>query len=238
MKRLYSLALISATVLAQTSGIRPRPDAGSYPAEGHVRGATIAAVALSAAQVKSAFGTDTYKGFIVMEVAVFPDPNTALKLSPEDFILNIGASGEFLRPSAPATVALSIDEKNNPSHPPRVQAPVDVITTATIGYDSAGAYNPNTGKRQGAVYAGTEVAVAPAGTMGRNPAPPSRNKGRSLDQMEAELSAKALPETAALRPLAGYLYFVPPAKKAGGTYELDYSGDSGHVKLSVPPPPR
>lgn len=238
MKRLSLLALVSAAAWAQTSGIRPRPDATSYPAKGHIPDATIAAAALSAAQVKSVFGTDTYKDFIVMEVAVFPDPNGVLKVSPQDFILNIGATGEFLRPSAPAAVALFIEEKNNPVHPPSVRSPVDVMATTTIGYDSAGAYDPNTGKRRGAVYTATQAGVAPAGTMGGNPAPASRNKGRSLDQIEAELSAKALAESTTLRPLAGYLYFVPPGKKASGPYELNYSGDSGRVKLSVPPPLR
>jgi hypothetical protein len=241
MKRLSLLALISAAAWAQTSGVRPRPDADSYPAKDRVPDATIAAAALSSAQVKSVFGTDAYKGYIVMEVAAFPDPNGVLRLSPQDFMLRIGATGEFLRPSAPATIALSINEKNNPPHPPQIRSPVDITTTSTIGYDSAGAYNPNTGKRQGAVYTGTEVAVAPAGTMGRNPTPPSSNRGRSFDDMEAELSAKALAETTVSRPLAGYLYFIPPKKKvknASSTYDLEYSGDSGRVKLSVPPPSR
>jgi hypothetical protein len=234
MKRLPLLALALAIAWAQTSGVRPRPDANSYPAKDHLPDATIAAVALSPAQVKSAFGTDTYKGYLVIEVAVFPDPAGVLKLSPQDFMLKVGATGDFLRPIAPATVALSIDEKNNPTHPPDVRGPVDVRTTSTIGYDSAGTYNPNTGKRQGTVYTATEVAVAPAGTMGRNPAPPPGNRGRTFDRMDAELSAKALPETTVSRPVAGYLYFLPSRKKASGTYELQYSGESGRGKLTVP----
>jgi hypothetical protein len=56
--------------------------------------------------------------------------------------------------------------------------------------------------------------------------------------MEAELSAKALPEETVTRPVAGYLYFASPKKKPTGIYELDYSNDSGLVKLSVPQPSR
>ena len=149
-------------------------------------------------------------------------------------MLKLGSTGDFLRPAAPSTIALSIDEKNNPSQSPTVQKPVDVATTTTIGYSSAGAYNPSTGKRQGVVYTESEVAVAPGGSMGRNPSPPSGNKGRSFDDMEAALSAKALPETTASQPIAGYLYFIPAKKKAAGPYELDYSSDAGHVKLSIP----
>jgi hypothetical protein len=231
---LVTMSLLGGNSLAQTSGVRPRPDANSYPAKGRVPTATFAAAVLSPAQIKASFGTDTYKGYIVLEVAVFPDdPREALKLSPQDFTLQIG--GLFLRPSAPATVALSIEEKNNPFHAPKVRSPVDVVTTSTIGYDSGGAYNPNTGKRQGTVYTATQVDVAPAGTLAHGPAP---HKGRNFDDMEGELSAKALPETAVSRPVAGYLYFIPPRKKATGIYDLQYAGDSGQTQLSVPPPSR
>jgi hypothetical protein len=47
-----------------------------------------------------------------------------------------------------------------------------------------------------------------------------------------------LPEATISRPVAGYLYFIPPKKKASGTYNLDYSNDSGRLKLAVPPPSR
>jgi hypothetical protein len=220
---------------AQSPGVRPRADANSYPATVHVPGATIAAAALSADQVKSAFGTDTYKNYIVLEVAFFPDPNETVKVSPNDFMLKIGGQGELLRPSTPANIANAIDEKNNPTHAPDVNRPVDVTTSSTIGYDSAGAYNPNTGKRQGVLYTGTEVTVAPGGTA-RPRSATSSSKGRGFDTMETELTAKALPDATVSRPQAGYLYFMAPKKKANGVYELDYLGDSGRVKLSVPPP--
>jgi hypothetical protein len=232
-RRLFTLALIFTTGWAQTPGVRPRQNAGEYPAREHVPGATIAAALLSAAQVKSAFGTDTYKSYIVMEVAIYPDANGRLELSPKDFMLKIGSSGELLRYAAPSTVALSIDEKNNPTHPPEIRLPVDVSTTSTIGYDSAGSINPNTGKRQGAVYTATEVDIAPGGTM-RNNRPLRGTKGRGFDTMEAELSAKALPEAVVTQPVAGYLYFMPPKKKAEGSVELSYSSDAGRAKLVVP----
>ncbi len=120
MGRYTLLTVMLAAAWAQTPGMRPRPDAKEYPAHDHIPGATIAAVALSPAQVKTAFGSDTYKGYIVMEIAVYPDPNETVNLSPKDFMLRIGESGELLRPSAPSTIALSIDEKNNPTHPPEI----------------------------------------------------------------------------------------------------------------------
>jgi hypothetical protein len=232
MKRCTLLTVMLTAAWAQTPGMRPRPDANSYPIHGHVAGANIAAVTLSSSQVKNAFGSDTYKGYIVIEVAVFPDPKDTLDLSPKDFMLRIGENGELLRPSAPSTIALSIDEKNNPAHPPEIRRPVDVTTRTTIGYDSAGTYNPNTGKRQGVVYTGSEVDVAPGGST-----PPSQraNRGPRFDDMEAELNAKALPEAQISRPVAGYLYFIP-AKKKGGAYTLDYSSDAGRLQLTLPPP--
>jgi hypothetical protein len=232
MKRCTLLTVMLTAAWAQTPGTRPRPDANSYPIHGHVAGANIAAVTLSSSQVKNAFGSDTYKGYIVIEVAVFPDPKDTLDLSPKDFMLRIGENGELLRPSAPSTIALSIDEKNNPTHPPEIRRPVDVTTRTTIGYDSAGTYNPNTGKRQGVVYAGSEVDVAPGGST---PPSPRANRGPRFDDMEAELNAKALPEAQISRPVAGYLYFIPPKKK-GGAYTLDYSSDAGRLQLTLPPP--
>jgi len=56
--------------------------------------------------------------------------------------------------------------------------------------------------------------------------------------MEAELSVKALPEANVTRPVAGYLYFIPPKKKEHGNYTLDYSSDAGRMKLALPPPSR
>jgi hypothetical protein len=224
-----------AVAWAQTPGMRPRSDANDYPAHGRVPGATIAAVALSPAQVKTAFGSDTYKSFIVLEVAVYPDPNERVALSPKDFMLKIGETGDLLRPSAPATIALTIDEKNNPTHGPDINRPVDVTSRTTIGYDSAGTYNPNTGKRQGVVYAGSEVDVAPGRNTTTQPRP---NRGPRFDDMEAELNARALPEVIVSRPVAGYLYFIPPKKKATGNFNLDYSSDAGRLKLPVPPPPK
>jgi hypothetical protein len=229
MKRFALLTVVMATAWAQSPG--------NYPVTSHVPGAMMAAKALSPAQVKTAFGSDTYKGYIVIEVAVFPDAGASFDLSPRDFLLRIGESGELLRPSAPSTIALAIDEKNNPTHPPDVRRPVDVTTRTTIGYDSAGAYNPNTGKRQAVIYTGTEVDVAPGGSTPARP--PRASKGPSFDSMEAELSAKALPETSVSRPVAGYLYFIPPKKKATGMYNLDYSNDAGsRLRLAVPPPSR
>jgi len=95
--------VILSMAWAQSPGMRPRPDANSYPIHGRVSGATIAAVALSSAQVNTAFGSDTYKGYIVIEVSVFPEPNERLSLSPKDFMVRIGDGGELLRPAAPST---------------------------------------------------------------------------------------------------------------------------------------
>jgi hypothetical protein len=234
MKRLTLLSVaLAAFVYGQTPGMRPRPDAQSYAAKEQVPGATLAATALSAAQVKSAFGSDTYKGYLVVEVAIYPDSGGSFTVSPKDFMLKIGETGELLRPSAPATVALTIDERNNPQRTPDIRKRADVTMTSTIGYDSAGTYNPNTGRRQGAVYAGTEVDVSPGRTV---PSQPHANKGRGFDSMEAELSDKALPEGSFSRPVAGFLYFQAPKKKASGNYNLDYLADAGRFKLDVPAP--
>ena len=235
MKRLTLLSMLAAIVVfGQTPGMRPRPDADTYAAKAQAPGAMVAATALSAAQIKSAFGADTYKGYLMVEVAVYPDAG-AFAISPKDFMLRVGETGELLRPSAPATVALTIDEKNNPYRTPDIRKRADVTTTSMIGYDSAGTYNPNTGKRQGAVYAATEVDVSPGRTV---PSQPKVTKGPSFDRMEAELNDKVLPDGSFSRPVAGLLYFEAPKRQAKGNYNLDYLGDAGRVKLVVPAPPK
>jgi hypothetical protein len=209
--------LIAVLVWAQS------PDL--YPARGHVKGATIAAVALTPALTKAAFGSNLYKDYLVIEVAVFPDADGSLKLSTKDFVLKTSEAGDWLRSVAPSTIAMTIDEKNNPKHPPDIHKAVDVTTTNTVEYQSGS-------KRQGGgVYTGTEVDVGPAG---RTPTPPSQHRGPQFDDMENELSARALPETIVKKPVTGFLYFFPPKKKEHSAYTLDYSGDAGEVKLTVP----
>jgi hypothetical protein len=57
--------------------------------------------------------------------------------------------------------------------------------------------------------------------------------------METELLEKGLPEGAVLKPMAGYLYFPRPARmKSGDSFELQYIGDEGTVKLPLPQPRR
>lgn len=234
MRRLTLVTVtISTLTWAQTPGMRPLPDASNYPVHDHLPGATMAAGAVSSARLKAVFGSNIYKGYIVIEVAVFPDPNEHLALSQRDFVLKIGETGELLRPSAPSTIAFAIDEKNHPSRTVDMRPQVDMTVRGTIGYDSAGTYNPSSGKRQGTVYAGSEVDVA---TGARRPTQARANSGPRVGDMVTELEARALPETTVSQPVAGYLYFIPPKKKPNGNYNLDYSIDAGRLKLSVPPP--
>src|SRR5437660_988473 len=81
----------------------------------------------------------------------------------------------------------------------------------------------------------TGVAVATGGAGNRQPAPGSTDRDRYT--MEQELSDKALPEGAASRPVAGYLYFPMPAhKKASDVTALEYNGSAGKVHVNIPAP--
>ena len=52
--------------------------------------------------------------------------------------------------------------------------------------------------------------------------------------MQQELEEKGLPEGPAVRPVAGYLYFpFPPGKQKTVTYELQYNGAAGRVRVNL-----
>ena len=102
---------IGSLVLSAQNGISPRPSPADYPVQAPIANATLAATALSAAQMRSAFTTNlSGKGFIVLEVAFYP-AQPQMNISPANFQLKIG--DHFIRPSDPAVVAHVLRPKDD-----------------------------------------------------------------------------------------------------------------------------
>ena len=237
---LAALALVlAASLFADTTGLRPRPDASSYPAKAQFSDNTVAAASLSPEQVRNSFATDLNKGYVVFEVAFYPGPNGSLKISPDDFLLKVKGQDDAIRPAEPAVVARTLQEKNAPQQASR-RSTVDVYPTASVGYESGRDTNDgtyNNGQRTHGWYSSVGVAVAGGvGGSGSGPSGPSTERDRST--MESELYDKSLPEGAISQPTAGYLYFPAPKgkQKAGAQYELQYMGEHGMVTLALTAP--
>jgi hypothetical protein len=234
MKRLTLVWMAAGILLARDGrGIRPRPDVTDYPAHEAGSGLTLAAAAIPAEQVKHMFATDLSR-YIVVELAVFPEPGQDIDLITGDFALKIGADGDLIRPANPRAVAGVLQRKNSPRQ--GRASDVTVYPSATIGYETGPVYDPATGRtRGGGVYTGGGVGVGVGDPGPTAPRPGSTDRDRVT--MEQELQDKAVPEGKTSRVVAGYLYFPRPSgKQRNALYEITYYGQGGKMKIAVPPP--
>jgi hypothetical protein len=226
--------LIAASTIALATdprGLKPRPTPADYPAHETSNGLTIGAAALPPSQVKSTFSTDL-REYLVLEVAMYPEPGQPLEVFTPDFALRIGAQGELLRAANPHAIAASNQRKNSPkpSHP----GDVTIYPSATIGYESGRGYDPVTGRqRTGGVYTETGVGVG-IGDQGGVQAPRPGSTDRDRDVMGQELTDKMLPEGRTTDPVAGYLYFRLPARARTSALELQYFAAGGKVRVLLP----
>src|SRR5215469_1292017 len=156
MRRIAWLCLCASVVtLAQSvSGIRPRGSSADYPGQETGGGLTVAAAIIPPDQVHKIFAADLNRaGYIVLEVAVYPEAGQSVNLSAGDFLLRIDST--TVRPAGGAAIATILTKDR--STPPRPND-VNVVTTANVGYESGG-YDPVTGRRRSGVYTGAGVGV-------------------------------------------------------------------------------
>ncbi len=230
MRTLSFCAIAAGLLMAADSGIRPRGTASDYPAHASADGITVAAAHIPPDQVKKLFATDLNSaGYIVFEVAIYPETGKVVDLTHGDFMLSTGAETEAVRAAGAGAVAANLDRKN-PSRSQR-GSDIGIYPSGTIGYES-GPYDPVTGRRRpGGVYTSSGVGVGAGGPQGAPPRPDY--PGRDRITMEQELTDKALPEGKVDRAVAGYVYFPKPStKQKNPAYELLYYG--AESKLRIP----
>ena len=116
---------------------------------------TVAATVISPEQVRKRFSKDlTRAGYIVVEVAVFPEPGTTADFSSDEFTLSVGTDATILPAQTPRSVARGDKSgATTKSKPPQLPGNVHVYQTETIGYESGG-YG-----RRGGVYTASSTAV-------------------------------------------------------------------------------
>ena len=186
---------------------------------------TLGAVVVPADQVKKLFAVDLNKlGYIVVEMAVYPDAN--VEIAARDFLLRIGSDGSTVRPASRRhrrTVALR-----------RLAAPA-------IAEPGSGARQRNHRLRErqlrrpraGGVYTESTVGVGIGEQPMPAPAPKSGKKDTDALSVQVDLENQALPEGRFSQPVAGYLYFPATPKKS--SLEITWYGPNGQVRLPLVP---
>jgi len=224
--RVLPICLLAAVGLAETpAGIRPRPAIVDYPARAEADGIKLGAALLPAEQVKRMFATDLSPGYVVVEVALYPEQE--IEVSRDDFVLRAGA-GQTVRPASPSAIAASIQRSNTPRSK---DSDITVYPSVGVVYSTG----PDIyGRRTGGVGTTAGVGVGVGGPGG----PPSRAPGSTdADRrvMQTELEEKSLPTQATAKPVAGYLYFpVTTTKGKSVVYELEYYGGKRKIRARLP----
>ncbi len=224
------LVMVSALVAQTARGTVPRASGESYPAHAQQAEATVGATLLTPEQIHKLFATDIGKCCLVVEVAVYPQPQNTVTVATADFVLRAGNSDIAARASSPELIAAMLQPR--PASPSSSGGTDVVITpTSSVGYESGG-YDPVTGQRRsGGVYTSAGVGVGVGAGGGTPQAGPS---DRDRRVMELELREKSLPEGKAFNPVSGYLYFSLPKKEKKANYKLEYTLNGNKMVLALP----
>ena len=245
MKKAVLSLLISAVVLmAAAPGIRPRADANSYPTHLEQADFSVGAALIPPEQVKKMFKPDlNHAGYVVVEIGVFPTPGKDVDLYPTDFTLFVGDKSASLRPVSADTIAEVLGGRQDP---PRPRGPLDVNTSAGVSVGHGTYTDPVTGRRTSGTVTETDAGVgvggpAPQPCRGYNcdstaPLPPISQPSpvQTANTISQDLWEKSLPDGKTAHPVAGYLYFPKPSRKAkDAAWELRYENANGKMRLPL-----
>ncbi len=219
--KIIALTALAFTCAGQDRGITPRSDARLYHGHEMQSDLEIGATVLSTEQVKNAFASGLNRGYVVLEVALYPKNGVHSDVRLSDFALHTLGTDQVARPVRASTVA-GILQRTAPS-----RTSVEVDPVIAVGYESGTRRDPYTGeRRRGGFYSASGVAVS---TGQSRPASTDRDR----QTVELELGEQGLPEGIAAKPIAGYIYFPLASKKKDAAYELEYQSSAGPVRLLV-----
>ena len=203
-------------------GIAPRGSPSDYPTHVDLEDLVLGASLLTQEQVRSNFASELNRGYIVVEVSIYPKARKSLEVARRDFILR-KADGEVLaRPSDPTTVA-AILQRTAAS-----DRDVTLYPSVGVGYESGPrGYDPGTGTQRGG---GLTTAVGVGVGIGHSGSGASDQDRKT---MALELSEKGIPQGKAGGPVCGHLYFPLTTKKKAPSYLLEYlvGGEKAVLKL-------
>jgi hypothetical protein len=231
-RKCLAIALICmSSSIAQTHrGTVPRSNVTDYDAHASQDNIQIGASLLTHKELKKIFATDVNQCCLVVEVAFYPAKDNFVKISLDDFMLREAGMELGTKPSTPDVLSARLEVQ--PVPPDREHRP-GVSSSSDIGYERSTQQNGQERSTSGGVVQRSSVGVGiPIGGSGGSRLPESRTAEGNRRAIEAELAEKALPETTAWDPVAGYLYFSVPKKKKGG-YELVYMLGAKKVVLPL-----
>ncbi len=219
---LVLLVVVGADLASARDGLKPRAGAGDYASRASAGAVEIGAAVLSPDQVQKAFATELNRGYVVVEVGVYPGRNARIDLGPGDFRLKVAGAGESVRPAGPKAIAAVLQKKASSDRE------ITLHPTVGVGYGTGPSYDGR--GRTGGWSTGAGVGVGVGGSQ----APASTDDDRKA--METELAEQQLPERVVTAPVAGYLYFPLRAPKGRQpvTYELEYDSPAGRTVLRLP----
>jgi hypothetical protein len=212
-------AFLTSLAAGDDTGLPPRATPSDYPVHDNVKTAVLAAAIVPPAQVKKIFSTDIGKRFIVVEVAVYPEPGHNFDIDLFDFALRTG--DQLLHAAKPGDMATPWQDKGGQ---PGNRGPT--ITTES-GVVVNRETDPITGRPRTSVgtYEGVSASNYPPPN---NPAPPP-----DPGAIQAKTRDMALPEGATRIPVAGFLYFRQSGSKRD-SLTLSYSTDDVSIDLKLP----
>lgn len=234
------LICLSSSIAQTHKGTVPRSAATDYAAHASQDNVQIGATLLTHKDLKKVFVANVNECCLVVEVAFYPAKDSKdndskdnkeplVKISLDDFMLRETGMEVGTKPSMPDVLAARLEVR--PVPPDREHRP-GVTTGSDIGYERTTQQNGQERSTSGGVVQRSSVGVGiPIGGGGGSRRPEGQTAEGNRRAIESELAEKALPETSAWNPVAGYLYFSVPKKKKGG-YELVYM--SGDNKVVLP----
>ncbi len=232
MPRLLIAGLAASVLLsASDGGVPPRASSSDYPVSRDAKAATIAAAVVRPERARKILG-EAGKKFIVVEVAVFPRNGGTVTVSPRNFSLQVGAD-QVSYPASPREVAAVWEERDHPL-PGGVNVRGTAVGTVSAGGDmGSGSPGPDGVSRR--YPSGTRGWGAGQGVSVDNYPRQDPRPGTDIGPVEEKAGDLALPQGETTKPVAGYLYFAPPAKKAKtAPLELRYSNDGERLALPLP----
>ena len=227
-KSLASMAFVLAATLAAAGprGTTPKTSADEYRAQARRNGVAIGASILSFDQVMKTFhSSDIDRCCIVVEVALYPEKDTSLPVSMDDFTVQVPGNDTVVRPYTAQAVASTIEQYPD-------TAKTGTTTHAGVNYEWGTEIDPVTGQPRKVHSTTTETGTHISNEPSDSPPPPV-----VIQAVEDKVAEKALPEGTTSAPVAGYLYFprsmIKKQKKNAGL-NLSYQWKDQTLVLSLP----
>ncbi len=221
-----ALAAIILTLLttvasaADQKGIAARPKPTDHQSRARMTDLQIGASCLTRVEVQREFSSDLNRGYLVVEVAVYPENGKSVELDPGQIFLRLTQDGKPIRAAEARTIARSLQKANAGDRD------VAVYPSVGIGYETGG-YDPTTGRTRRGGWT-TDVGVGVGVGKGG-----SGDTDEDRKVMELELTEKGLPKGKFPTPVSGYLYFPLPETLATSVV-LDLNVAGQETRLTLP----